>query len=288
MTVDLRENLIAHVRVLAEEIGTRSFRELDKLERAATYIEGSLRGYGIETTRQEFSYEENAYHNIIGEVRGTGGSDEILVIGAHYDTVVGSPGADDNASAVAGMLELARLTAQNPMPLTVKFVAFNLEEPPVFMSSRMGSLIYAESLKKDGVKVRGMVSLEMIGYYTDEPHSQFYPLPGFRLIYPDRGNFIAFVGNIASRKFTKEVKSAFMKNSSFPVESINTVSLVPGVDFSDHRSFWKCGYPAFMITDTAFFRNPHYHAASDLPRFLDDERMAELVLGLFRAFGELT
>jgi Zn-dependent M28 family amino/carboxypeptidase len=287
MTVDLRENLVAHVKVLAEDIGTRSFRELDKLERAASYIEERLRSYGIETTRQEFEYEEGAYHNIIGEVRGAGASDEVLVIGAHYDTVAGSPGADDNASAVAGMLELARLTAENPMPLTVKFVAFTLEEPPVFMSSRMGSMVYAKSLKKDGAKVRGMVSLEMIGYYTDEPHSQYYPLPGFRLVYPDRGNFIAFVGNLASKKFTKEVKSAFMKNSSFPIESINTVSMVPGVDFSDHRSFWKCGYPAFMITDTAFFRNPHYHAASDLPRFLDYDRMAELVLGLFRAFGQL-
>ncbi len=284
----IKENLERHVKVLAEDIGVRSYRDIDNLERAASYIEERLRECGISATRQEFTYEDNAYHNVIGEVKGTGASDEVLVIGAHYDTVTGSPGADDNASAVAGMLELARLTAQNPMPLTVKFVGFTLEEPPVFMSSRMGSLVYAQSLKRDGVKVRGMVSLEMLGYYTDEPHSQFYPLPGFRLIYPDRGNFIAFVGNLASKKFTKEVKEAFMKNSSFPVESLNTVSMVPGVDFSDHRSFWKCGYPAFMITDTAFFRNPHYHTASDLPRFLDYDRMAELVLGLYNAFGELT
>jgi Zn-dependent M28 family amino/carboxypeptidase len=287
MTEALRESLITHVRVLAGDIGVRSFQDLDKLEEAAKYIEKRLHESGIDTRRQEFSYEGETYCNIVGEVKGTGASDEALVIGAHYDTVVGSPGADDNASAVAGMLELARLTAQDPMPLTVKFAAFTLEEPPVFRSSRMGSMVCAKRFTKEGVRLRGMVSLEMIGYYTDEPHSQYYPIPGFRFIYPNKGNFIAFVGNIASRKFTKDVKNAFMKNSEFPVESINTVGAVPGVDFSDHRSFWKCGYPAFMITDTAFFRNPHYHARSDLPGTLNYERMAELVRGLFKAFAEL-
>lgn len=287
MPDEIKDNLTGHVRVLAEGIGVRSYRDLDRLEEAASYIEERLREAGIETARQEFSYNGETYFNVIGEVRGTGASGEALVIGAHYDTVVGSPGADDNASAVAGMLELARLTAKGPMPLTVKFAAFTLEEPPVFRSSRMGSMVCAERFRNEGVRLRGMVSLEMIGYYTDEPHSQYYPLPGFGLAYPDRGNYIAFVGDIASRKFTKEVKEAFKRHSTLPVESLNTVSVVPGVDFSDHRSFWKHGYRAFMITDTAFYRNPHYHAPSDLPRTLNYDRMAELVRGLYMAFGEL-
>lgn len=288
MPDDLRDRLSRHVGVLAGEIGVRSYLDLDKLESAASYIEERLREAGIETRRQEFSFRGETYFNVLGEVKGTGSSGEALVIGAHYDTVVGSPGADDNASAVAGMLELARLAAESPMPLTVKFAAFTLEEPPVFRSSCMGSMVCAESLRKEGARLRGMVSLEMIGYYTDEPDSQYYPLPGFGLKYPSRGNYIAFVGDIASKKFTREVRDAFRASSTLPVESLNTLSLVPGVDFSDHRSFWKHGYRAFMITDTAFYRNPHYHAPSDLPRTLDYGRMAELVRGLRLAFGELS
>jgi Zn-dependent M28 family amino/carboxypeptidase len=283
----IRDNLIGHVRVLAEDIGVRSYLDMDKLEEAASYIEERLRGCSVEPRRQEFTYNDKTYCNVIGEVKGTGTSDEALVIGAHYDTVMGSPGADDNASGVAGLLELARLTNKSPMPLSVRFVAFTLEEPPVFRSSRMGSMVCAERFRKEDVRLRGMVSLEMIGYYTDEPHSQYYPIGGFRLAYPDRGNFIAFVGNIASRRFTKELKAAFKAHSFLPVESLNTISAVPGIDFSDHRSFWKYGYRAFMITDTAFYRNPHYHAPSDLARTLDYERMAELVRGLYGAFGEL-
>ncbi len=285
---DLKENLINHVRVLAEDIGVRSYLDLDRLESAASYIENSLRGYGLEPRRQEFEYNGRAYCNVLGEVKGSGASAEALLVGAHYDTVMGSPGADDNASGVAGMLELARLAAASPLPLTVTFVAFTLEEPPAFRTSRMGSMVCAERFRKEGILLRGMVSLEMIGYFADERHSQYYPFPGFRLKYPDRGNFIAFVGNIASRAFTREVKAAFKRQSMLPVESLNTISAVPGVDFSDHYSFWKHGYRAFMITDTAFYRNPNYHAASDLPHTVDFSRMAELVRGLYGAFGEMS
>ncbi|MGD2080458.1 MAG: M28 family peptidase [Nitrospirota bacterium] len=288
MPQELQDRLARHVGALAEDIGVRSYLDLARLESAASYIEDRLREAGIEARRQEFSYRGETYFNVLGEVEGTGPSGEALLVGAHYDTVTGSPGADDNASAVAGMIELARLAAKSPLPLTAKFAAFTLEEPPAFRSSRMGSMVCAESLRKEGARLRGMISLEMIGYYTDEPGSQYYPLPGFGLKYPSRGNFIAFVGDMASKRFTREVRDAFRASSTLPVESLNTLSLVPGVDFSDHRSFWKHGYRAFMVTDTAFYRNPHYHAPSDLPRTLDYGRMAELVRGLYLALAELS
>jgi Zn-dependent M28 family amino/carboxypeptidase len=287
MLQELQDRLTRHVRALAEDIGPRSYLDLESLERVASYVEERLGAAGVETRRQEFRYRGETYFNVLGEVEGTGSSNEALLIGAHYDTVLGSPGADDNASAVAGMIELARLSAVSPLPLTVKFAAFTLEEPPAFRSSRMGSMVCARKLREEGARLRGMVSLEMIGYYSDEPNSQYYPLPGFGLRYPSRGNFIAFVGDMASKRFTREVRDAFRARSTLPVESLNTLSLVPGVDFSDHRSFWKQGYRAFMVTDTAFYRNPHYHAPSDLPGTLDFERMAELVRGLHLALGEL-
>lgn len=287
MNEEIKSNLEATVRVLSEHIGIRSYRDMDKLNQTAEYIEEKLRSYGCAVKRQSFQYNTGTYHNITGEVEGTERTEGVLVIGAHYDTVAGSPGADDNASGVAGLLELARLSARNPLAVTTRFAAFSLEEPPVFRTSRMGSLVYAKSLKEEDVKVHGMISLEMIGYYSDSKGSQFYPLSPFRWFYPDRGDFIAFVGNILSKPFTARVKRAFQSYSKLPVESLNTVSLIPGVDFSDHRSFWKFGFPAFMITDTAFFRNPNYHGPSDTAETLDYGRMAELVSGLYSALKTL-
>lgn len=284
MDEELRANLVSHVDFLSGELGVRSFRDIGKLDRCADYVEERLRGFGCRVERQPFEYEGNTYYNITGEVSGADEGDGMYVIGAHYDTVAGSPGADDNASGVAGMLELARLACHNPFPFTTRFVGFSLEEPPAFRSSRMGSLVYARALDEQGVKVRGMVSLEMIGYFTDLAGSQFYPLSVFRWFYPKKGDFIALVGNVASRDFTNEVKRGFREHSSLPVFSLNTVSVVPGVDFSDHRSFWKFGYPAFMVTDTAFYRNPNYHGPGDVPSTLDFNRMAEVVRGLDGAF----
>lgn len=284
---DVRRNLETTVRFLSEEIGQRSYLDLGKLNRTADFIEDALRSYGCDTTRQSLSYRDNTYFNIAAEVRGTSGKDEIIVIGAHYDTVIGTPGADDNASGIAGLLELARLTCRSPLSRTVRFVAFTLEEPPVFMTSRMGSHVYARELKKQGTPVLGMISLEMLGYYSDKRGSQLFPLPFFGWFYPEEGNFIAFVGNISSRSFTEKVKEAFKAVSPFPVESLNGISLIPGVDFSDHRSFWQFGFPAFMVTDTAFFRNPHYHAPGDRASTLDYDRMTEVVVSLYSALARL-
>lgn len=287
---ETRSNLASTVKYLSEDIGERSYLHPDRLEKVASFIEERFRRYGLPVQRQAFTYRGNQYYNIITQVKGKG-SDGILVIGAHYDTVSGTPGADDNASGVATLLEVARLAAQeaakSPLQRTVRFVAFGLEEPPVFMNSRMGSHVYAKSLKEEGVKVYGMISLEMTGYFCDTPGSQHYPLPGFGWHYPERGDFIAFVGNIPSRKFTEMLKASFKASSALPVESLNTLSIVPGVSFSDHWSFWKFGFTAIMITDTAFYRNPNYHGPGDRPSTLDYDRMAMLVEGLSKALREI-
>jgi len=283
----IKTNIIATVEYLSQDIGQRSYLDVEEINRAADYIEEKFRSYGCDVKRQPFTYQRNTYYNIICEITGTkSAKDGILVIGAHYDTVIGTPGADDNASGVAGLIELARLAALKPLQRTVRFVAFSLEEPPVFMTKDMGSYIYAKSLRDKGTKVYGMISLEMLGYYSDRKGSQYYPLPIFKWFYPDKGNFIAFVGNISSRSFTKKIKHSFKSVSSLPVESLNTVSLIPGVNFSDHWGFWEFGYPAFMITDTAFYRNPNYHAQGDTPDTLDYERMAELITGLYNALSD--
>lgn len=276
---EIELNLKETVHFLSEEIGSRSYWDVEKLDKAALYIEEKLSSYSCHVKRQSFTYMGNTYHNIIGEVSGDGEL-EILIMGAHYDTIPGTPGADDNASGVAGVLELARLAVLEPSSKTVRFVAFTLEEPPLFRTRHMGSYVYAKSLKKEKVKVKGMISLEMIGYYCDRKGCQYYPFSFFKWFYPNKGDFIAFVGNVSSKAFTKRVKDAFMQASTLPVESLNTVSIVPGIDFSDHSSFWKFGFPAFMVTDTAFFRNPYYHSAGDIANTLDFKRMALLIYGL--------
>lgn len=284
----IKSNLISTVRYLSEDIGERSYLDVKKLNTVSDFIEERFRSYGCAVKRQHLPYKGNTYYNIIAEVKGLhNANDGILIIGAHYDTVIGTPGADDNSSGVAGLLELARLTALKPFQQGVRFIAFTLEEPPVFMTSRMGSYVYAKSLKEEGIKVYGMISLEMLGYYCDYKGCQYYPLSVLKWFYPDRGNFIAFVGNILSMPFTKRVKASFKTASSLPVESLNSVSIIPGVDFSDHRSFWKFGYPAFMITDTAFYRNPNYHGPGDTSSELDYDRMAELITGLYKALENI-
>jgi len=280
-------NLLSTVRYLSEDIGARSFRDLPALNKAADYIESSLQSSGCLVSRQAFTYGGRTYYNVIGEVKGSQpDKKEFLIIGAHYDTAVGTPGADDNASGVAGLLELARLSALGPAERTIRFVAFSLEEPPVFGTRDMGSYIYAERTAQEGVKVFGMIAIEMIGYFCEEKGCQAYP-PGVGWLFPDQGNFISFVGNLSSRSFTQKVRKSFAKASDFPVETLNTFSSMTGVDFSDHRNFWKFGFDAFMVTDTAFNRNPHYHEPGDTWEKLDFKRMNQVVTGLYRAMRSL-
>ena len=271
------------VRVLACEIGVRSFQDREHLIMTAGYISGELASFGYDVTRQTFHYRGHSYDNLIAELPGTSLLESILVIGAHYDTVRTTPGADDNASGVAGLLGLARLLSGTRPDKTIRFVFFCLEEPPTYRTKNMGSYHYARSLKEKKDKVEGMICLEMIGYFSDQEGSQHYPVPFMNLKFPWAGSYISMVGNLRSRRFTREIAEAFRKKTDLPVITLNAPAIVIGIDFSDHWSFGKFGYKALMVTDTAFYRNPNYHAASDLPETLDFDRMAKVVEGLANA-----
>lgn len=285
--MDVKENLKRIVRFISNEIGTRSFYQIDELDKTAKFIESEFDRCGYEVFEQRFQFEGNEYRNIVVEVKGKKYPNKVLVIGAHYDTVAGTPGADDNASGIAGLIELARLFRKKTLDKTVRFVAFTLEEPPFFRSDDMGSYRYAKDLRKKGEDVEVMVSLEMIGYFSDKPKSQYFPATFFKWFYPDTGNFIMLVSNRDSKDVLGRIKDAFKKGTGLPVESMSSYSIVPGVDFSDHWSFYQFDYKAIMVTDTAFYRNPNYHRLGDGPDTLDYARMAEVVNGLASALGEL-
>jgi Zn-dependent M28 family amino/carboxypeptidase len=281
--MDLAAYLRQVVTVLAQEIGVRSYRDIDRLKKTEHYISSQFTSFGYRVERQPFLFFGNIYHNLVAERTGISSPEKVLVVGAHYDTVPTTPGADDNASGMAGLLGLARTLADTRLSTTVRFVAFALEEPPVFRTESMGSYHYARSLKEMRENVEGMICLEMIGYFCDEEGSQRYPLPFFDLKYPKVGNYIAMVGNRASKSFTENTAQAFRNAVDLPVVTLNAPPVVIGIDFSDHWSFGQFGYRAFMVTDTAFYRNPHYHAPTDLPQTLDYERMAKVVDGLAAA-----
>jgi len=271
------------VDFLAVDIGRRPAARPDLLRKAADRISAELAYFGFEVSRQPVPYRQTPHANIIAAPPGSNDADHpLLVVGAHYDSVSRSPGADDNASGIAGLLEIGRLLQDKPPP-GLRLAAFCPEEPPAYRTRKMGSYVYAESLKKAGRQLKGMICLEMIGYFRDNPGSQSYPLPFMNTIYPKKGNFIAIVGNIPSMKWTRQVKKNFARGTDLPVESLNAPAVMVGIDFSDHWSFNKLGYPAAMVTDTAFYRNPHYHLPSDRPETLDYNRMAQVVDGLAAA-----
>jgi len=286
-SIEIQNNLKKTVRVLAKDIGPRSYLQIESLEKTADYITSELRGYGYDVSIQSYRAEGRVYKNLIAEVKRIKTWGRVLLIGAHYDTVTVTPGADDNASGIAGLLELARLLRNHSFEKTVQFVAFALEEPPFFKTKLMGSYVYARSLKEKNITLDGMLCLEMTGYFSEERESQHFPLPFFKWFYPDKGNFIALVSNLQSKRFLLKVKDAFKRGTNLPLESISTFSIVPGVDFSDHWSFWKFDYPALMVTDTGFYRNPNYHSIGDTPETLNYEYMAEVVLGLKSVIEEI-
>jgi Zn-dependent M28 family amino/carboxypeptidase len=209
----------------------------------------------------------------------------VIILGAHYDSMRG-PGADDNASAVAGLLETARALAGEPTGRTVRFIAFTNEEPPLFKKKSMGSRVYAKAARENEDDIKGAIILEMIGYFSDKPRSQRHP-PGLNLFYPNRGNFIGIVGNARSRHLIRHTVSSFRKATALPIESIIAPNVVIGIGMSDDWSFWKEGYPAAMITDTAYYRNPNYHKRSDTYDTLDYESMAEVTKGVLAAVRSL-
>ncbi len=283
----LRENLERHVVKLSDEIGERNYVYYDSLCEAAEYIIAEFKEYGYEPRIQSYAIGKRSYSNIIAERTGSVSPGETVIIGAHYDSVIGSPGANDNASGVGALLELARLFSGVDVERTVKFIAFVNEEPPFFLSEEMGSQVYAAGARTRGEDIRAMIALETIGYYSEERNSQNYPWL-YGLFYPDQANFIAVVGNFGSRGLVKKVKDTFKKNSEFNIESVVAPSIVPGVDFSDHASFWQYGYKACMVTDTAFYRYPYYHTAEDTHEKIDHDRLAEVTRGFYHVLLELS
>ena len=273
--------LKTHVRALSERFSPRGDRNLRNLDAAAGYIADMLRAAGGQVSDQPYSSDGYTYRNVIAAFGPQ--SEEQVVIGAHYDTFLGFPGADDNASGVAGVLELARLLGADTPRVRVELVAYSLEEPPHFRTESMGSAVHAASLKAKNARVRAMISLEMIGCFSDERGSQRFPLGLLRLLYPSAGNFIAVVGRIGGGGLVRTVKKAMRGATPLPVRSVNAPGFIPGIDFSDHLAYWNQGYPALMVTDTAFYRNPRYHTADDLPDTLDYRRMALVVDGLAAA-----
>ncbi|MDQ2695285.1 MAG: M28 family peptidase, partial [Pseudomonadota bacterium] len=253
--------LEAHVRTLSERLVPRDAAHPQNLDRAAAYIRGELQRAGGAVEDQPYAVHGRTYRNVIARFGAE--TAERIVVGAHYDTDGPYPGADDNASGVAALIELAYLLGRAPPPLTVELVAYTLEEMPYFRTPHMGSAVHAASLKGQGIALRLMISLEMLGYYSTAPGSQRYPLPVLKLLYPDRGDFIAVVGKLDQPGVVRRVKRAMQTAASLPVYSINAPRSLVGVDFSDQLNYWEAGYPAVMITDTAFYRNPHYHTAQD-------------------------
>ena len=285
-TAITREALRAHVETLAGAIGERNIFQPRALSDAASFITGEWRRQGYEVTPQTYECRGLPCANLEVTRRGARMPEEIILVGAHYDSVSGSPGADDNASGAAALLELSRLFADAAPARTVRFVAFVNEEPPLYLTDAMGSHVYAAAARRRSDDIRLMIALETIGYHRDEPGSQHYP-PLFGLFYPDRGNFIAFVSNLRSRRLLRRTVELFRAHSGFPAEYLATPALVPGVSWSDHRSFWKQAYRALMVTDTAFYRYPHYHSPEDTPDKLNYDALARVADGLGKAVATL-
>jgi hypothetical protein len=284
---DVRDALERHVRKLSEEVGPRNIWHPGQMEATVDYIAATFADLDFEPERQDYEAQGATVCNIACELPGAADAGEILIIGAHYDTVSWCPGANDNASGVAALLELARLMPGRRPAAPVRFVAFANEEPPFFQTDAMGSRIYARSCRERGDRIAGMIALETIGCYSDEPGSQHYPFP-FGLLYPDRGNFIGFVGNTRSRSLVRQAVGSFRRQASFPSEGAALPGALTGVGWSDHWAFWKEGYPALMVTDTAPFRYAEYHTPTDTWEKLDYERMARVVTGLADVIAEMS
>lgn len=274
----LRDELVAHVQKLGGEIGERNLRRYTQLQAAAQYIENQLHAFGWKVRRDEYQVYGQSCSNIEAELPGA--APEIVLIGAHYDSVPGAPGANDNGSGVAALLALARRFTGTHNSRTLRFVAFVNEEPSYFQTREMGSFVYAARCRQHDERISAMISLETIGYFSNQPGSQNYPMLGLDLLYPRTGNFIGFVGNVASRSLLRDVIGEFRRYAQIPSEGGALPATVPGVGWSDQWSFWQHGYPGIMVTDTAPFRYPHYHAPSDTPDKLDYDSMTRVVAGM--------
>ena len=303
----LSKNLSDHVWLLAGDIGARSLTSAPQsLERAAAYIEHVLRNYDYAPQRQEFTVETLSQHNreitkegikfptvrhntwnVIAEKTGAADTSGVVIVGAHYDSVYDCPAANDNGSGVAAMLEIARLLRNESLRKTLRFVAFTNEEPPFFRTNEMGSYVYAQRCHEQNENIEAMICLETIGYYTDLANSQKFPHSLFGLVFPRSGNFVSFVSNLESAKLLKNCVRSFRSGVKFPSEGIAVPHQIKGVEFSDQYNFWQLGIPAVMVTDTAFYRYPHYHELEDTPDKINYETLARVVTGLTAVVRDL-
>ncbi len=279
--LEIRQRLIEHVRYLSETLGDRSVYRPQALKAAEEYVSQNFGAMGYTPERQSFSYLGQEVANVMAGRREASG---YYILGAHFDTVAGTPGADDNASGVAVLLETARLAGSLSPPLPWAFIGFTTEEPPAFATPSMGSRVYARRAKEQGETIYGMLCLEMVGYYRYEPNSQPLPFPLQYLGYPTTGNFIALVADRRSRPLLARLEQAIKSGCHLPVSAIAIPFegyILPESRLSDHANFWDQGYQAVMLTDTAFLRNPHYHGPGDVLANLDFDAMVELTLGLY-------
>jgi Zn-dependent M28 family amino/carboxypeptidase len=287
---ELTERLRTHVDRLAGLIGARHPGKPVALDAAATYVEREFQKLGETVDRQSYNADGERVSNLIVERRGSRSPKQIVVVGAHYDTVPSTPGADDNASAVAVLIETARLLGPEKFQRTVRYVAFTCEEPPHFHLNSMGSQVYARGCRQRNEKILGMLCLEMVGFYTTTAGGQQIPptIPKvLRWAFPQRGNFLAAVGNPRSWRLAWSFRRGFKKASRFPLFSIVLPERIQDIRRSDNSSFWDQGYPALMLTDTSYLRNPHYHQPTDTPETLDYERMAQVTIGVAGALRHL-
>lgn len=279
------DRLKDYVYVFSRKIGNRdALSDYKNLLKAADYIAEEFKRYGYEVLFQEYIAWDRKVKNIIAVKRGSVYPEEIVVVGAHYDTC-GNPGADDNSSGIAGLLELARIYSKGSFKRTIQFVAFVNEEPPFFQTKGMGSLVFARQARAENKDIKAALVLESIGFYSDKIFSQRYP-PLLGLFYPNKGNYLAVIGNLKSTRLAKNVEKGFKRKTSFLIRSL-TLDFLPAASFSDHWSFWQAGYPAVMITDTAFLRNHNYHQATDTFETLNYEYMAQGLYGLKNVIYEL-
>jgi len=278
--IELQTRLKAHVEFLAQDTNGRNHYLNNSLIPYRDYIIEQFRSYGYRVALHSYPANDITYTNIEVEHLGQQQRQEIIVIGAHYDSVLGVPGANDNASGVAAVLELARLFKDRPLSRTVRFVAFVNEEAPFFQTEAMGSLVYARRCAEKQDTIVGMISLETIGYFVDQPGSQHYPVALLKYLYPSEGNFIAFVSNLTSRSLLRNAIGLFRTQATIPSEGIAAPESIPGIGWSDHWAFWQSDYPAIMVTDTALYRYPHYHRAEDTADKINYEQMTRVVVGM--------
>src|SRR5215211_7899060 len=281
----VRHGLVADVQMLAGDIGERNLNKPDRLTAAADFVTQRFVQCGLAPERQPFNAAGKRCENIVAEVRGT--TAEIVLVGAHYDTVPLSPGANDNGSGVAALLALARRFSGQTPGKTLRLVAFPNEEFGHPKADEMGSWVYAKACRARADRIPAMISLETIGYFSSRPGSQKYPFPGLGCFYPTSGDFIALVGNVRSRALVRRALSSFRRRAQIASAGTALPAAVPGISWSDHWSFWQHGYQAIMVTDTAPFRYPQYHKREDTPDKLDYDGMTRVVTGIGDVVADL-